>query len=205
VIHARPWRRERRLWLPAAIFCAVNLAALVGYRALLAGEGERAERALEGRRQGLATLVAERGRSEAMAALAVANREALTDFYAERLGTEAERLTKTLAEVQELAQRAGLRPSSFQYPNEPIAEFGLVQRAIVFSIAGQYDALRRFVNFLELSESFLTLQEMGLSGRESGTELRISLRLAMLFVREGVDPARLAAERAAAEELGAGP
>ncbi len=202
-MHARRWRRETRLWLPAALFCALNLAALAGYRLLLAGEGQRAERALEARRQELAQLVSQRRETEELTARAHTNRDQLTAFYGERLGTEGERLTKTLAEVQELAQRAGLRPTAFQYPHEPIAEFGLVQRAIVFGVSGTYEQLRRFVNFLELSESFLTLQEVGLAGRGGQSEqLKISLRLATLFVRQGVDPQRLAVERAAADGEG---
>lgn len=197
---ARRWRRGTRLWLPATLFCALNLAALVGYRLLLAGEGERAERALEERREELAQLVSRRRAAEELAARARSNREQLTAFYSERLGTEGERLTKTLSEVQELAQRAGLRPTAFQYPHEAIAEFGLVQRAIVFGVSGTYEQLRRFVNFLELSERFLTLQEVGLAGRGGqAAELKISLRLATLFVRQGVDPQRLAVERAAAD------
>jgi hypothetical protein len=200
VIQVQRWRREIRRWLPAAVFCAVNLAALVGYRLMLAGEAERAERSLEGRRRELAELVARREHAETAAARARTNQEQLVAFYGERLGTEAARLTRTLGEVQELAERAGLRPTAFSYPDEPIDEFGLVQRAIVFGVSGTYDQLRRFVNFLELSESFLTLQEVGLSGRGDRAEvLKISLRLAMLFVREGVDPERLAVERAAAE------
>lgn len=196
---AERWRRERRLWLPAALFCLFNLAALVGYRVLLAGEAQRAERALEGRRQEQARLVADRQGAEERATRSLTNRGTLVAFYAERLGTEGQRLTKTLSEVQDLAQRAGLRPTDFQYPSEPIGEYGLVQRAIVFGVTGTYEELRRFINFLELSESFLTLQEVGLSGRGDGETLKISLRLAMLFVQEGVDPQELAVERSAAE------
>ncbi len=203
---ARRWRSGMRLWLPAAAFVALNVAALVGYRVVLAGEGERAERALEARRQELADTLAERQRLEGQAALAAATREHLVGFYGERLGTEGERLTRVLLEVQQLAERAGLRPTSFSYPEEPLEEYGLVERAIVFGVTGTYEQLRRFVNFLELSESFLTLEEVGLAGRgKADGELRISLRLATLFVRDGVDPQRLALERhdpAASEEAG---
>lgn len=204
-MEALRWRRELKVWLPALVFCLLNLAALVGYRVVLAGAGERAERALESRRQELAGLAAERQRVGELATRVEKNAEELAALYGERLGTEGERLTAVLTEVQGLAERAGLRPTSFQYPDDPIDEYGLIERAIQFGVSGTYEQLRRFVNFLELSERFLTLGEVGLSGSASRAEdLKISLRVSTLFVREGLDPVRLATERVDEDGRGAG-
>ena len=65
-----------------------------------------------------------------------------------------------------------------------------------FGVRGSYVALRRLINLLELSDSFLMLEEINLSGRGS-EELQITLRLSTLF------STRPAAARPAAEAKGA--
>ena len=58
----------------------------------------------------------------------------------------------------------------------------LIKRTITFGVDGDYRQLRKFINFLELSHSFLILEEIGLRGDEQPTPtLRISLRLSTLF------------------------
>jgi hypothetical protein len=85
--------------------------------------------------------------------------------------------------------------------------YGLVRRSIVFTVNGTYEELRRFVNFLELSDNFVTLEDVGLSERGSGGDLRIALRLSILVLAEGVDPSRLARDPSfgPASEISGGP
>ena len=57
---------------------------------------------------------------------------------------------------------------------------------------GTYLELRKFINLLELSDSFLTLEEVTLAGetRGEGPELNIRLSLSTLFAsEEGSDEA----------------
>jgi hypothetical protein len=101
-----------------------------------------------------------------------------------RFSTRSERLTNISAEVERLARQAGLDPRSLTSPELDVAELGLTKRSFIFSVNGTYVELRRFINLLELSPSFLTLEEVKLSGGgEGGEELQISLRLSTLFVR----------------------
>jgi hypothetical protein len=140
----------------------------------------------------------------------VVNRRLVDEFYRERLSTRRQRLTQVTEEVKSLARRAGLDPRSITYPEEPIEGFAVVERKFVFSVDGSYAELRNFINFLELSPSFLTLKKVELAGdRRGGGELSISLELATLFAVELSEsaPARAAApapEPAAAAPAGEG-
>jgi len=193
------WRRELKVWLPPVILLTLAFAAWAVYRIRLADEmasGERGVTRLEAR---LGELVAEREQLEAVAQEAKRNEERLVEFYGRRLGTQGERLTSILSEVRALAREAGLDPQSFQYPDEPVEDLGLVERSIVFAVDGSWQELRRFIRLLEQSESFLVLQEISLSGKGQGENLRIALTLSTLFVQEGLDPSRLVADRGVAE------
>lgn len=186
------WRQDLKVWLAPLVVLAVGATALTGYQVALADQAQSGEQGVSSRRGELEELVETRRELEEFADRVDENHRALVGFYNDRLGPEAERLTKTLSEVQDLARRAGLDPSAFSYPDDPLQSYGLVRRSIVFSVNGTYEELRRFVNFLELSDSFVTLEDVGLSERSSGAELRIALRLSVLFLAEGVDPVRLA-------------
>lgn len=195
------WRRELKLWLPPVLLLALAFGAWVVYRVRIADELESGRRSVARLEEELARVGEERRRLEEVAERAKRNQERLVEFYGERLGTQGERLTSILSEVRSLARRAGLDPHAFQYPDEPVEELGLVQRSIVFGVDGSWQELRRFIRLLEQSDSFLVLQEVSLSGRARGEELRISLNLSTLFVQEGLDPSRLVADRSVAETL----
>lgn len=179
------WQSRLRLWLPALIFFLVAAGALGLYRLRYAGEAEVSERSVERARQALEELQQDRDRLAEDIERIGANREMLETFYSDRLATESERLTRIIAEVKTLAQRSGLEPLAIEYPDEPIEGFGLRRRAFVFGVEGTYTELRQLLNLLELSQSFLTLEEVGLvEGGGGGGVLRISLRLSTLFATE---------------------
>lgn len=182
------WRRRAVLWAPALAFFLLAAGALGLYRARYAGEAELSERALQRSRGALAGLTAQRRSLERDLERIRANREALVAFYDDRLATESERLTRAIAEVKDLAQRCGLRPGSIGYPDERLEGFGLRQRAFVFGVEGTYNDLRRLINLLELSESFLTLEQVSLVEGGGGGRLRIDLRLSTLFAAEDAEP-----------------
>ncbi len=179
------WRAHLRWWVPAAVFLSANLLLLFGYRLVLAGQAQLRASWIERSQKELVDLAVERKELEESAARARASREAIDRFYGERLASENVRLTRILAEVRDLATRSGLEPTNVNYGKEEIDGYGLLRRSIDFSVEGSYLEFRRFVNLLELSDSFLVLERVGLRGSdESGANLRIALGVSTLFASE---------------------
>ncbi|HEX2162390.1 MAG TPA: hypothetical protein VHM02_00425 [Thermoanaerobaculia bacterium] len=179
-VHPSIWRRRLALWLPALVFFAANLVALAVYPLRFAGRVQVTQEELAEERAALAELVEQRRDLEAEQQAIVRTRLAVEDLYGERLAGESQRLTRIIAEVKDLAARSGLTPPSVAYPTEPLEDYALRRRGFVFSVEGSYADLRTFVNLLELSETFLTLEEIRLSESSRGG-LRIDLRISTLF------------------------
>jgi len=177
------WRRHLRGWLPPLLVFLVALGGLLFYRLIFAGEARAGGRYLERRSSEVARLTEERKRTEKLVERLRDNQQRIEEFRSQRLATEAERLTQVIAEVKDLARRAAVEPSSIRYPEERLRGVGLTRRSIVFSVDGDYGGLRRFINFLELSDLFLTLEEVSLSGSSGrSSALRISLQVSTLFL-----------------------
>ncbi|HEX2251753.1 MAG TPA: hypothetical protein VHQ65_00625 [Thermoanaerobaculia bacterium] len=196
------WRRRAGVWVPALLFFLANLVALVVYPVRFAGRAEVTEEEVAAAREDLEVLATRRRDAEArLQAIARAD-AAVARLYEERFSTERRRLTRMIAEVKELAARSGLEPRSISYPSEEIEDYGLERRSFVFPVTGSYSDLRKFINLLELSDSFLALQSVRLAeagGSGSAGELSIQLQLSTLFATEEAPPA--AARTAAASPL----
>jgi hypothetical protein len=180
------WRRKLKVWLPPAILFAVNLGFLSTYRLLLAGQAELLTRRVERLSAEVEQLAEERTALEETVTGMNLNRQRIDELYSSWLSTERQRLTHVIAEVKDLARRAGVtEPATVSYPEESLEEFGLVRRSLVFSVAGGYSELRQFINFVELSDLFLILAEVSLGeGGGNDSLLRISLRIETLFTEE---------------------
>lgn len=190
----RGWRKEVRLWLPALGLLVVNLTAFGVYRLFLSDNVEARARRVEQARTNYDLVVGQRERAERMAVRADRNERRLERLYKNRFKTEEQRITKVIAEVKSLAKRAGLDPPRINYPDEAIESYGLLKRSIVFGVDGSYSSLRRFINFLELTDSFVILEELRPSENYDATSSRlsISLRISTLFVADDIDPSALA-------------
>jgi Tfp pilus assembly protein PilO len=196
---------RRNLWLPALAFLLLNVAALLVYQFRFASRSVGLEERLAQREEQLAKVRVEHERSVALAERAKANRLALDEVYRDRFSTRSRRLTQVTEEIKELARRAGLEPRAFSYPEEEIAEHGLIERKVQFQVEGTYPALRTFINFLELSPSFLTLEEIAVNqaAGSGGALLGLDMTLSTLFVQEEAlpeDRTTLAQPAAAGEE-----
>jgi Tfp pilus assembly protein PilO len=177
------WWQRRRLWLPPAIFLALDLLLLAGYETALAGKMGMQVGAVATRRQELATLRARREGRERLVASARSTRLAVDHLYKEGLGTQAMRLTAVMLEVKRLAHQAGLGGvEAFTYTDEVDKEMPLDRKTIVFSANASYDQLRGFINLLELSPSFLTLEQISVQQEPTGQgQLQLQFRLSTLF------------------------
>lgn len=187
------WRRRMVLWLPPLLFFALNLGFFSTYRLVYADRMEAKRDDLETRQERLASLEREASELSRRVATARNSREQMEALYRDRLSTERNRFTAVTSEVRELARRAGLEPTAMSYPSEEIEDYGLRNRYFTFSVEGTYIELRQFINLLELTPSFITLEQVRLSDDE-GTRLRIELTLSTLFVEEEQMPDLVAEE-----------
>ena len=204
------WRERMGLWLPALIFFALNLGLLLFYQ--LSGMADSVnllEQRLKSQHRQEEQLRAELEKLEDHLAKAQASQAAVRDLYRDRLSAQSIRLTRIIAELRRLAAQTGLVPDTVSYPEEEIADFGLVEKSFVFNVEGRYENLRQFITALELSESFLTLNKISLNEGDDrpGSKLRISLRLSTLFASEPpvAEEAPAASEPAAGGAEGAAP
>lgn len=177
------WRRafggRRALaWaLPLALL-AVNFA----WQAPLGGARLRSsdlERRLERTRRDHAAALARLAERERQWITATTNEERLRALYRDRFATEAGRFTDTVRELKELAGRAGLEPAAIGYPRETLADFGLVRKSFVFGVAGSWADLRTFLHLLELTPTFLTIDQISVD--DGARRLSVRLRLSTYF------------------------
>jgi Tfp pilus assembly protein PilO len=188
------WWERRWLWLPAALFVLVGLALLLAYQLLLAGRLGLQAGAISSRQEELEEVAKRRRETDALVQRARTTRQAIDELYDARLGSEAVRLTAVMIEVKQLARKAGLAGiEAINYHDEPVEELPLVKKSITFSAQGSYGQLRGFINLLELSPSFMSLDEIRVQGEEGG-RLRLQVRLSTMFL----DPE----DRRASERLG---
>jgi len=177
------WWERRWMWLPAAIFVLVGIGLLAGYELALAGRVGLQAGALEARRRELDEMTARRRETEALLLRARSTRAAIDELYDKRLGSQAERLTAVMLEVKKLARQAGLTGiDAISYGDEVVQELPLVKKSITFTAAGGYDQLRGFINLLELSPSFMSLDEIRVSGGGDRGDLRLQVRLSTMFL-----------------------
>ena len=200
------WRLRLWIWLPALLFFLANAVAFSIYRFGYADRVQSLEADLGEVQEQLQPQSVKRKTLENRLQRAHAAKAAVRQLYDERFATRSQRLTRVTAEVKSLARRAGMNPRSLSYPEQPIEEFGLVKRSFNFSVEGTYQEFRQFLNLMELSDSFLTLEAVSLSesGRDQGPELRMSLQISTLFAQEAgpeeIGAARRSAASSATEE-----
>lgn len=197
------WRQRLWIWVPALVFFLINAAGFAVYRLGYAGRVAALEDTLEAQEKTLRDLETRKKDWQTQIARVSTNERQVQQLYSDRLATRSQRLTRVTAEVKSLASRAGLEPKAFSYPEEEIDDYGLVQRSFVFSVEGTYPELRQFLNFLEVSRSFLTVEEINVGGSSSGgPELRIDISLSTLFARDAAGGAEPAGTAAAPEGTG---
>ncbi len=176
------WRRTIWLWgLPFA-FCVLNLLVFAFYHSFYAGEVERLDALYQQGKDNLAALNAEGRQIEIFLARIDRQEENIEALYADHFQTQSERFLRSIREVEKLAVDAGLEPASWAYPQDRSSD--LVRRQIMFSVQGTYQELRTFINLLELTDQFLTLDSVTLAEGGPNT-LGIQLVLSTVFTEEG--------------------
>ncbi|MCY3971042.1 MAG: hypothetical protein OXG74_13985 [Acidobacteria bacterium] len=174
----RIWRLRIWFWVGVGL-CVVNAGLLSTYRGVYAGRFEALEDEIADVGNLRTRATQEVARREGQVATVEATRDRVESLYRDGFATERERLTDLIREVKELADRSGLHPGSISYPEEQLEQYGLVEKSLVFTIEGNYTQLRRLINELEMTDTFVALESISLS--EATPNLRIDLRLSTLF------------------------
>ena len=184
------WWERRWVWLPAAVFVLVGIGLIAGYELAVAGRLGLQAGALEARRRELEEVTARRRETAALLLRARSTRAAIDELYDKRLGSEAERLTVVMLDVKKLARQAGLSGiDAISYGDEVVEGLPLLKKSITFSAFGEYQQLRAFVNLLELSPSFMSLDEIRVhGGGDRGGGLRMQVRLSTMFLASEAGP-----------------
>jgi Tfp pilus assembly protein PilO len=199
------WRQRLWIWVPALLFFLANIAGFAVYYFGYAGGVRSLESTLDSQEQRLRGLENQKQELQTQLTRVSTNERQVRQLYSERLPPRSQALVRVNAEVRTLASQAGLEYRSISFPEDDIDEYGLIERSFVVSVEGTYPELRRFLNLLEVSRSFLTVREIKVAGNaaDEGPELRIDITLTTLFSREagGREPQGAAA---AAARTGAG-
>lgn len=177
------FRRHLWLWALPLVLVVANVAWTLAF-----GSGARLRAAdlesrLERARDEHAETTTRFDERERIWIAMVENRQRLEELLDGRLSTQRNRFTAIVSELRQLANRTGLEPASVSYPDESLEAYGLVRTSFVFSVEGSYSDLRAFLHLLDLSPSFLVVDQLTVVEDGRGT-LRISLRLSTLFAEE---------------------
>lgn len=174
--------RERRIWGLPAVLVLVNLLVMVALAVGWGSRDRRLDQVLEEARTRHAEGRERLGRLEGLWRGALEVREATYRLYSEGFGTEPARWTAMVRRIREIADQAGLDPKSVTYPAEELVEHGLTRRSVVFSVEGDFRALRTFLHLLEAEPQFVIVEQIAVGERAAG-RLELSLRLVSYFGR----------------------
>ncbi len=196
------WTRNLWIWLLPMVVLGVALLLLLVYQTSFASRRASLESIASRATTRLESMQKDRQDMELFLVQVEHQRKSIEAIYADHFATEAERFTRLLREVRNLARQAGLQPNAFSYPKQVLTGEGLVRRSITFSVTGNYEQVRRLINFFELTEQFVTLEDIQLSGDGGADRLAIRLSFSTLFMASDEDQ-KLAAARAAIDERNA--
>lgn len=109
----------------------------------------------------------------------------IESVYSDRWSTPQLRLTRLLQEMSSLAVASQLIPKATSYSQsaqEVRRESMATTMDINFSVQGTYQQARRLINLLELSDEFVIIRSIALSGASADSNtISLSLQLQTLF------------------------
>lgn len=106
----------------------------------------------------------------------------LNDFYENRLGSQASRMTAIQREVRAIAREFRIDPQSIAYASADVEGTDQTRFQITIPLMGGYHNLRQFLYRIESSRHLLTVDSVELTGsREGGAMLSLTIRMATYF------------------------
>lgn len=101
-------------------------------------------------------------------------------FYQEDLLSASSGYSALVADLGEIAGKAGLRTSGLSFKQRDLKERGVTEVDISASVEGDYPAIIHFINGLERSKKFYLMNDLGLDSQSTGG-IRLKLELRTYF------------------------
>ncbi len=129
----------------------------------------------------------------------------LDQFYAERLGTQIEHMTRIQQGVRAIAAEFRVDPESIDYNSSEIEDSDLTRFQITVPLIGGYPNLRHFINRIETAPFLATIDSIELAGsRDGGAMLSLTIRISTYFLSPVLTPEEAEAGTPASVERPAG-
>jgi len=110
-----------------------------------------------------------------------ANTTDVQRFYATTVGGRAVSLVPVLRAIEGMAREGGMRPGAASYKAQDVKGLPLDRFVITMPVSGTYRQLVAFVQRLEQSQYFLTLDEVRFSGQAEGDRAELAMVLSCYF------------------------
>jgi Tfp pilus assembly protein PilO len=106
----------------------------------------------------------------------------LDQFYAERLGTQLERMTRIQQVLRTIATEFRIDPESIDYNTSDVEDSDLVRFQVTLPLVGGYPNLRHFIHRVETTPYLAIIDSVELAGaREGGAMLSLTIRISTYF------------------------
>jgi hypothetical protein len=173
------WREKRVPLGILGVFLLANAVFFFTYRVQYENRLQALDADKHGAEQRLANLRAERAKTDQQVAGYRKAQSELSMIYNDKWATEPERLTALINEVKRLEQASQLvgRAHAFGKSEKDAKDTKDVKLApglgtdvvtISFTVQGTYQQVRRLINLLELSDQFVIIDAISLSGNDAG-------------------------------------
>jgi len=168
------WRRRL---LPAFFtLLAFNLLVLVAWTGPRSLRLRNATARVEAARETTARAREETALLEERAQAIRANSADLERFYESVIGPEETHLVPTLRDIDRMSRAPGLRPGPRQFRREQVDDATVERLAVTVPLEGSYEELVGFLQEIESSPRFLTIDGIALTGaRTGGAQLQVDL------------------------------
>jgi len=109
-------------------------------------------------------------------------RDDMKHFAGDVLSTRQRRMIAVQLEVSKLLHDFGIAYNRVQYENEVLENGALERFGILVPLAGGYQSLRKFLQSVESSESFLVVERVSLGNGKTGDIVDLDITLATYFI-----------------------
>lgn len=101
-------------------------------------------------------------------------------FYDQQLLGPSQGYAALVADLGDIAQKAGLQTSGVRFSQKSEGKHGVTEVDATAVIQGNYDSLIRFINGLERSKNFYVLESLQLASSTKG-QVKLNIRLHTYF------------------------